>query len=95
MIVWVGLCTYADTVLKSCKNFVSLNFLLGCSLYASSAFLAVWSLRSQQFGWVTIGWNAMQLLCSIAIASATYHEPLTFRRLLASFLLLIAVVLAK
>lgn len=92
-LVWVAVCTYSDTLFKGARGEYSWRFYLGCSLYAMSGFFALWILGAQQWGWVTILWNALQLTLSLILSVAIYSEPFTIRRRVAAILLLGAILI--
>jgi len=93
--VWVALATYADTCFKACERLTGWRFLIGTSCYASCAFLAVATFRRQQWGWIVIVWNCVSLAVSMFLSVALYREPFTFRRIVASLLVLAAIFLAE
>jgi multidrug transporter EmrE-like cation transporter len=92
-IVWVCIATYGDTLFKSAKGGYSWKFMLGCCVYASTGLFALWILNAQQWGWVTVLWNAIQLALSLILSVAVYSEPFTIRRRIAAILLLGAILI--
>ncbi len=69
--------------------------MFGTALYASTSFFALRAFKAQQWGWVTITWNALQLAVSLFLSFAVFSEPFTTRRRIAALLVLGAILLSE
>jgi len=95
VLVWVAIALYADTLFKGLADFRSRRFLGGAGLYLACTFLAVWTYRLEQWGWIVIAWNAASVAGGLVMSSLLFHETFTPRRAIATALALAAIFLAE
>lgn len=94
VILWVVLASIADIRFKAANGHFTLDFWIGLACYASTALLALWTFNRQTWGWIVLLWNCVSLGLCMLLSVVLYHEPFTTRRLIASLLLLGAILLA-
>jgi hypothetical protein len=96
ILVWVILATYGDVNFKAAYgSLTNRAFFSGVICYLACAPLAAIVFHRQTWGWIIILWNSCSLLLSIALSCSIYHEPLTMKRITATSLVLIAMLLAE
>jgi multidrug transporter EmrE-like cation transporter len=95
VLLWVAVATYADTQFKDAPGFLSVEFARGAVGYGATSFIAVATFKSQSWGWIFIVWSAAALALGLGLSVVLYHEPMTWRRITAASLLLMALVLAE
>ena len=93
VIAWVAIATYGDVLFKSSPSILSWRFLLAALSYLATSFIAFWTFRLQQWGWIILIWNGLSLALSLFLSVALFHEPFTWRRRLAACCLLAAILL--
>jgi multidrug transporter EmrE-like cation transporter len=95
VLAWVGLATYADTCFKKAPKVDSLKFFTGMACYAATSFFAIATFKRQQWGWILITWNCTSLLVSMILSVVLFDEPFTKRRMIATILTLIAILMSE
>lgn len=95
VLLWVGLATYGDVCIKQAASVRTPTFWLGFACYALTSFLALIAFHRQQWGWIIIVWNCLALAVGISLSVFIFHEDLTPRRIIASVLVAIGIVLAE
>ncbi len=93
ILAWTGIAIYGDTHFKAASSLLSGKFWLGFFYYSSTSFIAYWSYKLQQWGWITIMWTAANLAISLFLSVSLYNEPFTIKRKIASALVLLATIL--
>ena len=94
LIGWVVFSIVGDFHLKKAANqhfwIISPSFIYGLIIYASCSILAVISFKRMEFGTLAIVWSALSLAISVLSSVVVFDEPLTIRRSIALFLVLLA-----
>jgi hypothetical protein len=95
ILIWVGIVTYCDALFKSAASMASTKFIVAASLYFGMSFLAFWTFKLKQFGWVILLWNSVSLAASLVLSVVAFREPFTIRRCAAAVLVLAAILVAE
>jgi multidrug transporter EmrE-like cation transporter len=95
VLLWVLVATYGDICFKQAATIASLSFAQGFVSYAACSFLALAAFQRQQWGWVFIVWNCLSLVLSMVLSVLLFQEELTSRRLVATVLVCVAILLAE
>jgi hypothetical protein len=66
---------------KQCSWF-DWKFFVGCALYVSCPFYAVYCFHRCDFGVFVLLWNAVSVLVTVGIAITVFHEKITVPRVL-------------
>ena len=86
---------FADVLLKQ-GVFGDWRYLIaGWAMYGAVAVPVAYALRLTSFGGLFLAWEAATVVVGVAVATAFYHEPLTFARLSAVVLAVGAIALAS
>lgn len=81
LILWVVAAAIADMLFKQC-SWWDWKFMVGCALYMSCPFYAVYCFHRRDFGVFVLLWNAASVLVSVGIALAVFREQVTLPRML-------------
>jgi multidrug transporter EmrE-like cation transporter len=92
--VGIALTLAADVLLKTSVSGGTRLILAGMALYGLVAIPVAIAFRYSTFGGLFVVWEALYIVLGIFIASFTFHEPLSLRRIIALACILIALLLA-
>jgi hypothetical protein len=95
ILVWVAICTYGDMLFKRAPSIASWDFTAAAVTYLLSSFVAFWTFRLQQWGWIAILWSSTSLTASLFLSVVMFGEPFTIRRRVAAALILAAIFLTE
>jgi drug/metabolite transporter (DMT)-like permease len=95
VLLWVGIATYGDTLFKGAPALSSGKFACAMLAYLATSFLAFWTFKLQQWGWIVLLWNSLSLGVSLFLSVAMFGEPFTIRRRVAAVLVLAAMLLTE
>ena len=95
VVVWVGFATIGDICCKTTQGFATWRFAVALACYALCAVFAVVTFGRQQWGWVLIAWNGVNVAVGIWLSVSYFREPFTLKRAIATALVTAAIVIAE
>ncbi len=95
VLAWVGIAIYGDTLFKAADALASWRFIVAAVCYSSTSFIAFYTFKMRQWGWICIMWSVTSLAVSLLLSVALYGEPFTIRRRIAAVLVLAAILLTE
>lgn len=95
VLAWVIVAILGDMQFKASQSLASWKFVLAFVCYCSTSFIAFWTYKLQQWGWICLMWSIASLAVGLLLSIVLYGEPFTIRRRIAAALILTAILVTE